>query len=637
MPHDGGMKLSLLDGALAVGVITVAVTEGLSLLGALDRVTVITAWAVVAVAFLAARAWSGRAGRARGAWHLGTVDWRIVTILGVTAVIALVSPPNGWDAVSYHMSRVVYWIQNGSVAHFPTHNLRQVIFSPFAEFAILNLQLLWGGDRLANLVQWAAFAGCLLAVAELVRRCGGTPAAVGAAVVFAATLPMAIVQASGTENDLVLALWWLIAVLAVEESLRTGTMMSALKVGAAAGLLALTKGTGYVLGAPLLVGWAVLLLVRSTSRWRAVTLLACAGLLALGLNVGHYGRNLAVFGHPLGERGLVDYHRSELHSPRALASNLVRNASLHMATPVQRWNDGVVRGITAFHAMIGLDVIDPRTTFLGTPLRVEMSLHEDKTGNLLHFVAIVVLLAALATRRLRLPRGALACAALAVLAFVLLSWLLKWQPWGVRFQASPFLLMAVPCGIAAAQTLGPRALRWVSALFLVACVPWLLANESRQVISRESHRQHNIFHNSRTKLYMSYPLDEVLTNAGRAPRGWVWASYDGAVGALERSGCRDVGLIQGIDSWDYPVWAMARERGFDVRMHQIQVDNPTRTLPSGSLEGLCAVIVLDSPLDLPVPTLDARLPTRQVYRAVPITLHLMDRPATPPRAGQSTR
>jgi hypothetical protein len=637
MPHDGGMRSPLLDAVLAVGVITVALTEGLSLVRGLDRVTVIAAWTVVALAFVALR---GRRG-----WRWPQIDWRVAPILGVTALIAVVSPPNGWDAVSYHMSRVVYWIQNGSVTHFPTHNLRQVIFSPFAEFGILQLQLLWGGDRLANLVQWGAFAGCLYAITELVRRCGGTRAAVGAALVFAATLPVGIVQASGTENDLVLALWWLIAILAVEENLRTGTLASALKVGAAAGLLALTKGTGYVLGAPLLVGWAALLLARSASRVRTLGLLACAGLLALGLNVGHYGRNLAVFGYPLGERALVDYHRSELHSARALASNIARNTSLHLATPIPGWNDGIVRGVTAFHRWIGLDVSDLRTTFMGAPLRLEMSLHEDKTGNLLHLLAIVVVLGAAATRRVRLPSGALACAGLAVLGFVLLSWLLKWQPWGTRFQASVFLLMAVPCGIAAAQVLSPRALRWASAVFLVACLPWLLANESRQVISLPSHQQHNIFLNPRTRLYMSYPLDEVLRNAGRKPRGWAWASYDGGVAALERSGCRDVGLIQGIDSWDYPIWAMARERGFDVRMRQIQVENQTRTLPLGPLDGLCAVIVLDSPLELPVPKVDPALVAREIYRDTPVTV-LLTRPggaepppggAEPPRAGQSTR
>jgi hypothetical protein len=56
--------------------------------------------------------------------------------------------------------------------------------------------------------------------------------------------------------------------------------------------------------------------------------------------------------------------------------------------------------------------------------------------------------------------------------------------------------------------------------------------------------------------------------------------------------------------------------------HQIQVDNPTAALSSRSLDTLCAVITLDSPLDLPVPKPDACLTGREIYRVEPITIGL---------------
>jgi hypothetical protein len=124
----------------------------------------------------------------------------------------------------------------------------------------------------------------------------------------------------------------------------------------------------------------------------------------------------------------------------------------------------------------------------------------------------------------------------------------------------------------------------------------------------------------------NWPLDRILQTAGRRPRGWAMKeSYFGAAEALERSGCRDVGLIQAVDSWDYPLWALAWERGFTLRMRQIQVDNPTARLPSGSLDTLCAVITLDSPLGISVPKPDARLAGREIYRVEPITLLLTRR------------
>ena len=91
-----------------------------------------------------------------------------------TAVIALVAPPNNWDSMTYHMSRVEHWRVNNSVAHYPTNIEWQLYLNPWAEFAILQFQTLgFGSDRLANLVQWFAFVGSMVGVSLLVRILGG--------------------------------------------------------------------------------------------------------------------------------------------------------------------------------------------------------------------------------------------------------------------------------------------------------------------------------------------------------------------------------------------------------------------------------------------------------------------------------
>ena len=51
-------------------------------------------------------------------------------------VTALLGAPNGFDAVTYHLTRVEHWIQNASVRHYPTHITRQIQLSPMAEFAL---------------------------------------------------------------------------------------------------------------------------------------------------------------------------------------------------------------------------------------------------------------------------------------------------------------------------------------------------------------------------------------------------------------------------------------------------------------------------------------------------------------------
>jgi hypothetical protein len=53
----------------------------------------------------------------------------ILIIILTTGLIALVAPPNSFDSMNYHMSRIMHWIQDRNVAPFPTNITKQVNFS----------------------------------------------------------------------------------------------------------------------------------------------------------------------------------------------------------------------------------------------------------------------------------------------------------------------------------------------------------------------------------------------------------------------------------------------------------------------------------------------------------------------------
>jgi len=89
----------------------------------------------------------------------------------------------------FHMSRVVHWIQNKSVAHYPTHILRQLHQNPWSEFGILQFQILSSSDRLANLVQWFSMVGAVLGVSLIAKRLGADLRGEVFAAVTVATVP----------------------------------------------------------------------------------------------------------------------------------------------------------------------------------------------------------------------------------------------------------------------------------------------------------------------------------------------------------------------------------------------------------------------------------------------------------------
>ena len=96
----------------------------------------------------------------------------IVVILLVLFVVAWISPPNNVDSYLYHMSRVVHWAQNQSLSHYATQYDHQLLKPIWAESAILNLRVLWGSDKPANLVQWFSMLGAVVGVSSLAALMG---------------------------------------------------------------------------------------------------------------------------------------------------------------------------------------------------------------------------------------------------------------------------------------------------------------------------------------------------------------------------------------------------------------------------------------------------------------------------------
>jgi hypothetical protein len=225
----------------------------------------------------------------------------------VALVVAWSVPPNTPDSLLYHMARVAHWAQGESLTHYGTAYGHQLWNPPFAETVILALRLLSGGDRAANLVQWAAFGECHRRI-RLTRLLGlGRPARL-LAIAFAASLPMAVLQATSTQNDLVTAFWLVTASFFVLLSRKVNLGGAELVgLGASLGLGLLTKGTFYVSGMVVAAWFAATRPWRWTPRRAAGDLLWVAAIVFL-LNAGHWSRNLAVAGTPLGPSDWVGSH-----------------------------------------------------------------------------------------------------------------------------------------------------------------------------------------------------------------------------------------------------------------------------------------------------------------------------------------
>jgi len=593
-----GRREALLASAVLVALFATAVAELSSLLWRFDRPVVIGAWLLFSLV-LVAGIWRGRHGPAASgdAPALGRPSRQEVAFLAglallfvAVALTAGAAAPNAWDSMTYHLPRISHWIQDASVSHYPTHVLRQLTLGPGAELLAAQIELLGGSDRSINFLQAFAWIGVAIAASLLARDLGADRLGQGLAAIFAATLPMAILQASSTQNDLVVSFWLLVfAHFALRAWAGKMDLAGFLLAGGSLGLAVLTKATALTVAFPfglLLAGGAV-----ARSRARGVRGLALAALLALAVNAGYMTRNLSLFGTPLGgEHGTVN----DSFSPGLTLSNIARNISLQLLTPFPSWNARVEAAVLALHRAIDLSANDPRSTWRGAQFHVPARLEgapladadesiyaaflDNAAGNPLHLLLCAACVGVLAVRR-SFPESRRLWGFLALVAagFLLFSLVLKWQPWGARLEL-PFLLLAAPfAGVVLGHWRGGIA---VAALLLLCATPWALVNATRPLLGPDSVL-------TAPRLLQSFAASPGL----REP-------LIGAARAVAAKQCRRVGLEMGPDDPEHLIWISLREAGISdaqARVEHIHVTNrsaPKALEPPFAGFVPCAVITL---------------------------------------------
>ncbi|MFG3338199.1 hypothetical protein [Glycomyces sp. NPDC048151] len=655
-PRDGAVlaparlavvRASVLLGAYAIGVVEVA-----SAFTALNAAAILIAWLLATAAVVAAvlvrcvrdvtpadsagtldalreelrsrrgatrRTWRRTKSAAAAApawqWVLGCV----VAILAVSvAVLAIGSSPNNFDSQTYHLPRIEHWVQNGSVAAYATDIHRQIDIGPGSEYLLTHLRLLSGTDSAYNLLQYLAAIGCALAASRIAAQLGGGPIAQLATVFVLATTPEVLLQASSTQVDLVAAAWVAcLATIVLDEFTRPGDAGGVLRVaaprsdavylGLALGLIAVTKSTGLLAAAPLLLVWGIGRLVRDGRRRRpclcgrspgrcsradasraaharAATIVASLAVLAIAVVlVGPFMlRMQQTFGHPLGPEVLRDSIGVQTADPRLLLINGLRIAQTNLDTPLFFLSDAFAAAINGLANLMGVDVNDPRITFGSTQFPVPAWYpDEDRAAFPVTGLAAVAGLTWFAVKGPALRRAY--AAALAV-AFIGVVCTVSWQPWVNRLVMFLVVLGAPAAGLLAAglvkgfaatardRTRRRAAITLVAVVAVVASLAGLLT----------------VAYGYPRRLAGTWSVFSLTDLEERFVRRQEWLpQYEEAAAAVAAVEPERVGLVQSNDSWEYPWWILLPD-GTEIYALQSIVPGETPPDPATMDAIVCA-------------------------------------------------
>lgn len=464
-----------------------------------------------------------------GSWMI----WVIAFILFVSLALAVAYPPNNYDSMTYHMARVAHWQQNQNVSYYQTHILRQLTSPPFAEWAILHLQVLTDSDRLANAVQLFFFAGCLINVSLITKEFGGNARTQILSALITCLLPMAILQSHTTQNDIVVAFFVTAFVYFSIRIIRSMSYSLLAWAGMALGLAFLSKGTG-LLFTCLFCGWFILSLLRDVRMplkyiVKKAALFSCIFWIASIINAGQFYRNTFFAGSMMGNAS--DGTTNQSFDARNVMWVGVKNFFNHM--PV---TTGIKKRLVSQADRWGIDANDGRYNMMSTNWMVEgFSFHEDYAQNFVHAILILIAIPLffLSRRTYNRPPNLyfLFVCTICVTALLYCA-LLKWQPWSNRLQISLFFLFSVFLAFQLEQVNKWIRLASLSAMMVYA-VPSLLQSERHPVLPIS----HSIF---------NHPYDYFIYHKGMLE----CKDY------LEHRPHTKLGIIIGSDTWDYPYYRL---------------------------------------------------------------------------------
>lgn len=578
----------VLRSVILLGVYLVFVTELLSLFWGLTQLGLLLVWIIPT---LTLGTWVIlHLRQAKGlrwpSFHLPTIlDSRlmlgsVIIIICTTGLIAWISPPNTWDSLSYHMSRVAHWAQEGSVRPFATGILRQQYMSPGAEFIILHTYILSAGDRWPNYIQWFAMVASLIGVYAVTIDLGAKPRGALFASLFTATLPMGIAQASSTMTDYVAALWVLCVAAETVLLLRGEDKRTAIVfISLAAGLAVFTKPTT----APFLFPFAVLVLIVLLKSFRAHEVIAFGAfaiLAVLLINLGYFTRNWLIFGNFLGGGSHVSVFINEYFDWRVMVSNILRNASLHAGTPFTRLNDLLYLAFAKLHWKLDLPLTDPRTSIHPLFKIWEYLPDEARAGNTLQAILCIVAFCLMLLKPKKYGLKAMILALCAITGFTLYAAIFKFDILASRYHMPFFVLMAPVVGLIFDRIPGSLGISALSLILVLGCLPILFGLNSRSLIKKAE--EASILGKTRTELQFTQAphLDE---------------PYIEMTELIEEAGCIDIGIMLSGDAAEYPLWVLLETPSEELTIEWII----SRSSPTGAFRKPefkpCAVICGECP------------------------------------------
>lgn len=538
---------------------TFLVTEILSFLHALNKISIISAWVTFLLMIFCGKFFFTVKFKIETHDKIEWLFRLIVIIIGsYIGFMAFNTIPYNYDSMTYHLPRVMHWIQNESVEFYATNIDRQIFISPLAEYMILHIELLFGKETLYNLVQFSAYIVSAIVIYGICSKINLSVSIRYLVIILYMTMPITIAEATTTQNDLLACMWTLCGVYIVLDYLQAPALnLSGKHIGKTM-LLAivcamcyLTKGTACIALIPFVIGMGIVRIIKKDSITTLIVHVFLAIVFISIIISPFIFKNYQLYGSILGLNN-YDNVLVDTLEVKYLIVNIIKNIATHLKCNEYTWmNEGISTFVLGVANLMNIDVNDAMITWSGTVFSIVPSYNCDLASCPIILALALLLLLILPFIYKEISRVQFFFFAMSYCAFILLFSLIKWQPWITRLTIGVTGVLCISVGISL-NALCIQLTRFrqglITAVMTLSLFSAIYPLDNLHIVQKA------------TREYGNFYANIVIED-----------KYLKAIDLIKEKGYQAIGIKSGVNSYEYPLWNQLLENG--VTIEHIMVEN----------------------------------------------------------------
>lgn len=566
-------------------------TEALSFFSRINQVSIFIFWMIVSLSALLwltkKRKWLLFATEAKFFCKMLWQNKLLALFCGIVTGLSVLTVPYNWDSMTYHLTRIMNWAQNQSVAHYASHSIRQIVSPTFHEFVCLQIFLLSDKrDALFHLVQCASYFTNAWLVYEISRKLGCTEKFCKVGILLFCAMPIAFGEALTTQNDnlacvfLLLFCYYLLDFLHIDRKIEISKSSCGKVV-----IMSVCIGFGYLTKPTVSIGMAVMAIIllviciiRRDSVIKLVKLLCLSVPVILAVIIPEAVRNIHTFGAIFttitGPRQLVG-----TLDPRYLFINGLKNFSFNLPVDFVTNSEHIIAAVVyKAAALLCVDINHPsisedgRIFSLGSANSMG---HDTAVNAAILYISLGCFFWFLYHRKRAGSFPKLYTSMVAVLYIIICS-VIRWEPFVSRYML-PYLALLCPMAVIWIEDISLNAKNVILKKFCLPIICWIgitglvaLITYHGGIISRQD---------------MSRPYG-YFTN-----RSDIAEEYVQVCETVKERGYELIGIVCMEDDYEYPIYYMLK-RSAD-RIRHIMVSNETSVYEDIEYVPECIISTID--------------------------------------------